>query len=81
MVTTVHREDVSATPPCSLVSKVRADAASQQGHQTMVSRAGHWLITGCSSICPDLGELKASVQLDWRGVEEAGVSQRGPWMQ
>lgn len=64
MVTTVHREHVSATPSCSLVMKVRRDAASQQGHQTVVSRAGHWLITGCSGICPDLGELKAGIQLD-----------------
>lgn len=41
MVTTVHREDLSAMPSRSLVMKVRTDAASQQGHQTMVSRAAH----------------------------------------
>lgn len=46
MGTTVHSEDLSATPSCSLVMKARIDAASGQGHQTVVRRAGHWFITG-----------------------------------
>lgn len=59
---------LKATPSCSLVMKIRTGAASQQGHQTTVSRAGHWLIPGCLGICPDLGELTAGIQLDQNGM-------------
>lgn len=62
MVTTVHKEGLSATLSCSLVIKVRTDAARWQD-QTVVSRTGPGLIAGCSGICPGLGELKAGIRL------------------